>query len=259
MKDAAARRHYERYLLPTLWFAGFLLLWQFGVRLGGIPTYVLPAPTDFLGAMYRGAHLIWPQAVTTTWLILVGFFLGAVPAVPIGFLVATVPLLERTLYPLLVFINVIPKIALIPVLVVWYGFGAEPKIILAAISVFFPVMVDSMTGFKAIDRRIFYISRSMGASPLQTLRYFRVPYALDYIFTGLKIAIVLAVTVVVVTEFVGSNEGLGYLILRGSINSDIAMMFASLVVASLIGVALFYIVEFAEARLMPWKAGTAAH
>jgi len=246
------RRAISRIGNPLLWFAGFILAWELFVRIAEIPSYTLPAPSDFLLRIFASFDRILPQAIISTKLIVLGFLAGALPAVPLGLLIATVPLFERTLYPFLVFLNVIPKIALVPVLIVWFGFGGMPKIILAALLVFFPIMVDSITGFRATDRRLFYLSRSMGASALQTLWYIRIPAALPYIFSGLKISIVLAVTVVIVAEFVGSNEGLGYLILRATSNHDLSMTFAALFVAAGIGLALNYIIETSEGWLMPW-------
>ena len=175
------------------------------------------------------------------------------PAVPLGYLIATVPALQRTLYPFLVFLNVVPKVALVPLLLVWFGFGGTPKVIVAALLVFFPVMVDSMTGFEALDRRLLFLSRSMGASRFQTLWRLRFPTAVPYIFSGMKIAVVLAVTVVIVAEFVGSDNGLGYLILRATANHDLALAFAALFVAALIGLALTFLVGVLERLIIPWS------
>jgi NitT/TauT family transport system permease protein len=242
----------RRVVLPLIWFAGFLLLWQAIVDIAHIPELILPAPSAFLPRIVSSFDRIWPQAVDSTELILAGFLIGALPAIPLGFLIATYTSLERTLYPFLVFLNVVPKVALIPVLLVWFGFGGAPKIIVAALLVFFPVLVDSISGFRATDRRLFYLSRSMGASELQTLVYIRIPAAMHFIFSGLKISAVLAVTVVIVTEFVGSNAGLGYLILRSTSNHDLAMTFATLFVAAAIGLALSFLVGSFERVLAPW-------
>lgn len=236
-----------------LWFVALLVIWQLVVVLGHVSDLVLPAPSEFLVRIYTGFGHILPQAISSTELIVLGFLAGAVPAVPLGFLIVSVPVLQRTLYPFLVFLNVVPKIALVPVLLVWFGFGGMPKIIVAALLVFFPIMVDSITGFEAMDSRLFYISRSMGASRMQTLWHLRLPSALPYIFSGMKISIVLAVTVVIVAEFVGSNEGLGYMILRATSNHDLPLAFAALFVAALIGLALSLGVEVIERIVIPAK------
>jgi len=237
----------------ALWFLGFLAAWQALVDLGHVSDLLLPAPSDFLVRIYSNFDRIYPQAVSTTELIVIGFLAGAIPAVPLGFLIATVPLMQRTLYPFLVFLNVAPKIALVPLLLVWFGFGALPKVIVAALLVFFPIMVDTITGFQSIDPRLFHLSRSMGATKLQTLWHLRLPTALPHILSGTKISIVLAVTVVIVAEFVGSNDGLGYLILRATANHDLSLAFAALFVAALIGLVFSLLVELLERVALPWK------
>lgn len=250
---ARVRRDWRPLIEGGLWFLGFLLLWQVVVVLGHISDLVLPPPSAFLYRIVANADSIYPQALNSTELIVIGFLAGAVPAVPLGYLIVTVPFLERTLYPFLIFLNVVPKVALIPLLLVWFGFGGLPKIIVAALLVFFPIMVDTMTGFRALDPRLLYISRSMGASPWQTLWRLRLPTAMPYIFSGMKIAVVLAVTVVIVSEFVGSNEGLGYLILRATANHDLALSFAALFVAAIIGLALTFAVGLLERLVLPWS------
>jgi NitT/TauT family transport system permease protein len=236
-----------------LWFAAFIAAWQAFVVFGHISDLILPAPSDFLARIFTNFDRIYPQALSTLELIVVGFLFGAVPAVPLGLAIASSVFMQRTLYPLLVFLNVIPKIALVPVLLVWFGFGGIPKVIVAALLVFFPIMVDTITGFQSVDPRLLYISRSMGASGPQALWHIRLPVALPHIFSGMRIAIVLAVTVVIVSEFVGSNEGLGYLILRATANHDLSLAFAALFVAALIGLALSFVIELVERLALPWK------
>lgn len=235
----------------AVWFVALLAAWQSFVVFGHVSDLILPAPSEFLARIVTSADRIFPQALSTTELVIVGFLAGAIPALPLGFLIASSQLMQRTLYPFLVFLNVIPKIALVPLLLVWFGFGGLPKVIVAALLVFFPIMVDTITGFQSADPRLLYISRSMGASKLQTLWYVRLPLAMPHIFSGMKIAVVLAVTVVIVAEFVGSNDGLGYLILRATANHDLSLSFAALFIAALIGLALSFIVGLIERLTLP--------
>jgi NitT/TauT family transport system permease protein len=136
---------------------------------------------------------------------------------------------------------------------VWFGFGPFPKVLLTFLLCFFPILVASMSGFRALDPRVLYLTRSMGASWWQTFRYVRTPAALPYIFSGLKVSIVLAVTAAIVAEFVGANSGLGYLLLRGSSYFDTSLIFATLVVLSVLGMVFNYAVQFAERLIMPWQ------
>lgn len=241
----------RRVIDTGLWFAAMLAIWQSFVVFGHVSDLILPAPSDFLSRIVTSGDRIFPQALSTTELVIVGFLAGVIPAVPLGFIIANSTLMQRTLYPFLVFLNVIPKIALVPLLLVWFGFGGLPKVIVAALLVFFPVMVDTITGFQSADPRLLYISRSMGASKLQTLWYLRLPLAMPYIFSGMKIAIVLAVTVVIVSEFVGSNDGLGYLILRATANHDLSLSFAALFVAAFIGLIFSFIIGLIERLTLP--------
>ena len=170
---------------------------------------------------------------------------------------ASARLLEKALYPLIVFIQTTPQIAIAPLLIVWFGYGALPKVMLAAMLTFFPVLVDSSTGFKSIDPRIFYVTRSMGASRWQTFRRVQLPAALPLIVSGCKISLLISVTVVIVVEFLSSNEGLGYVAVRALSNQDLSLMFAAIFTAIGIGLAFSYLVDLGEWLLMPWvRVGT---
>jgi NitT/TauT family transport system permease protein len=238
----------------VLWFVGFLLIWEAFVRAVGVSDLLLPPPSAFLTRVVTSWDSIFPQAVTTLRLIVIGFFAGAIPAIPLGFAVVMVPFLQKTLYPFLVFLNVIPKVALVPLLLVWFGFGGVPKVIVAALLVFFPIMVNCIAGFQSLDPRLLHITRSMGATRWQTLWHLRLPTALPFIVSGMKISTVLAVTVVIVAEFVGSNDGLGYLILRATANHDLPLAFACLFVAGMIGLALSSLGNIVERAAGRWRA-----
>jgi len=185
--------------------------------------------------------------------ILLGILMATVISVPLGYLIVSIRVLERAVYPLIVFFQLVPKIAIAPLFVVWFGFGLFPKVLLTFLLCFFPTLVASMAGFRALDERVLYLTRSMGASGWQTFRYIRVPAALTYIFSGLKVSAVFAVTGAIVGEFVGANAGLGYLLLRGTSFLDMPLIFACLVALSLIGIVFAYAVEMIEKLLMPWQ------
>ena len=242
-----------RLLEPALWFAGLLLLWEVLVRASGVPIFVLPAPSDFLARLVEDRGRLAYHGLLTTKLILYGFAAGAVPGVVLGYVIARFRLAEQVLYPLVVFIQGLPKITLAPLMLVWFGFADFPKILLTALITFFPILVDSVTGFKAIDPRQYYLSRSVGASWWQTFRLFELPSAAPSIFSGFKITAVIAVTVVIVVEWLNSQNGLGYLVLRAMDEADTPLLFAVLVVGSMIGVALSWAVTLAERLLLPWR------
>lgn len=240
-------------LYPMASFGLLFVLWQWGVRLFGIPEYILPVPSEFLAKLWADRSLISEHTLITGKEIILGFLMAAGISIPLGFLIVSWKPLERAVYPVIVFFQLIPKIAIAPLFVVWFGFGLFPKVLLTFLLCFFPTLVASMTGFRALDERVLYLTKSMGATGWQTFRYVRLPAAMTYIFAGLKVSIVFAATGAIVGEFVGSNSGLGYLLLRGTSYLDMPLIFAVLVALSIIGIFFSYLVQYAERLLMPWQ------
>ncbi len=243
------RKVYE----PALWFAGLLILWEVLVWAFHVQSFILPAPSEFLLRIYEDSDRFLLHGMITTKPVVIGFFAGAIPGIVFGYLIASFRTWERLLYPLVVFIQGLPKITLAPLLLVWFGFSEFPKILLTSLITFFPILVDSVAGFKSMDYRHYYLSRSTGASWWQTFWLLQVPSAAPNIFSGFKITIVIAVTVVVVVEWLNSKNGLGYIVLRAMDAHDTSLIFATLVVASTIGVLLNYVVIVLENLLLPWR------
>ena len=250
-----ARDRISAVLLPIATFAVLLVAWQFLVRLFGVPEYILPLPTEFLSKLVESRALIWQHTLVTASEVLLGFLFAAAIGVPLGLMIVSFKWLERSLYPLIVFFQLIPKIAVAPLFVVWFGFGPFPKVLLTFLLCFFPTLVASMTGFRALDERVLYLTRSMGANAGQTFRYIRLPSAIAHIFGGFKVSIVFAATGAIVAEFVGSNSGLGYLLLRATSYLDMPLIFAVLVALSAIGIVFSYAVQLLERLCMPWLYG----
>ncbi len=243
------RKVYE----PALWFAGLLILWEVLVWAFQVQSFILPAPSEFLLRIYEDSDRFLLHGMITTKLVVIGFFAGAIPGIVFGYLIASFRTCERLLYPLVVFIQGLPKITLAPLLLVWFGFSEFPKILLTSLITFFPILVDSVAGFKSVDYRHYYLSRSAGASWWQSFWLLQIPSAAPNIFSGFKITIVIAVTVVVVVEWLNSKNGLGYIVLRAMDGHDTSLIFATLVVASTIGVLLNYVVIVLENLLLPWR------
>jgi NitT/TauT family transport system permease protein len=166
--------------------------------------------------------------------------------------------IEKTMYPLILFAQVIPKIAIAPLLIVWFGLGLTPKIMLAVLIAFFPVVISGVAGLRSTDPELLDLSATMGANSWKTFRKIRFPNALPHLMSGLKVAVTLAVTGAVVGEFVGATEGLGYVLVVANGNLDAPMLFADLLLMSAIGILLFIVVEVAEALLIPWHASRRA-
>lgn len=238
---------------PALWFGGLLIVWEVLVRAFEVPNFILPPPSLFLARLFEEHQRLLHHGLITTRIIIYGIVAGAIPAMLLGYLIANYRICEQLLYPLVVFIQGLPKITLAPLMLIWFGFSDFPKVLLTSLITFFPLLVDSVAGFKSIDRRHYHLSRSMGASWWQTFRLFQFPCAMPNIFSGLKITVVVAVTVVIVVEWLNSKNGLGYLVLRAMDSSDTPLIFAILVVGSTIGVLLNYAVHALESLLSPWR------
>lgn len=240
-------------VLPPLTFLVLLGAWAAAVPLFDIPAYLLPGPFDVFGRLIEDAGMLWRHAQVTLLEIGLGFGLTIVFAIPIGLVIALSKVAQRVLYPPIMLLQLVPKIAIAPLFLVWLGFGLESKVLLTILMTFFPLLLASVSGFSILDDRLLYLTRSMGASTVQTFRYLRFPSALPVIFSGIKTSATIAATAAIVAEFVGANEGLGYVLLRGTSTLDTELIFAVLVLLTLIGVAINYIVELAEWLMTPWQ------
>ncbi|MFE3826417.1 ABC transporter permease [Streptomyces sp. NPDC059092] len=239
---------------PAALLVGCGVLWWAIAAAELVEPYLVPSPGATLDVLTGKAGYLWQHTWVTTYETLLGFLIAAVVGVLAAVVMVRSSAVERTLYPLLLFAQVVPKIAVAPLFVVWLGFGITPKILIAVLIAFFPVVISMVTGLKAVDPEMLQLSATMGAKPWQTFVKIRFPASLPHLFSGLKVAVTLAVTGAVVGEFVGANEGLGYVILQANGNLDTPMLFAGLLVMSLIGVVLFALVEAAERLLLPWHA-----
>ena len=239
----------QRILLS---FLLLFLLWEGAVRLFRVPTYLLPPPSeilvDFLGRWNR----VMQNTLITTQEIVAGYLTAVLVSIPLALMIAYSRFLEETVYPLIVFFQIVPKIAIAPLFIIWFGFGFTPKLLLVFLLSFFPIVVSSIAGFKSVDAEILDMARSTGASPWMMFRKIRLPYALPSIFTGLKVAAALSATAAAVAEFVASDKGLGYLLLEFNGNLNTSMVFATIMVLSIVGLLVYYVVELIERILIPW-------
>lgn len=247
-------------LLNAVWIRPFVFLvlivvaWDLSIRLFHIPPYQIPAPGDVVAVLWND----WPELLSQTWpttyATVVGFLLSALFGIPIAMLIAGSKTVESYVYPLLVFSQSIPKVAIAPLFVVWFGFGIFPKVICAFLLGFFPVVVSAVQGFKSVDPDMVDLARAMQGSRVSVFRAINLPHAMPAIFSGLKVSITLAVVGAVVGEFVGSNSGIGYVLQRSIGTFDLPTMFAALVILALLGVILFWIVDRVERLVIPWHA-----
>lgn len=231
---------------PTVFVAILIVGWQVYVSVNDISKFVLPPPTDVFSELLAEWDLIlenlWPTLNETV----TGFVIAMVLGIVIAVLIASVPVFERTVYPLLVGLLVVPKIAIAPLFVIWFGFGAKPKVIIVVLLAFFPIVVDMALGLKSVPADLITLCRSMGATRVKTFWKVRFVHALPNLFVGLKVAMALAVVGAVVGEFVQSSEGLGYRLLQAQAQGKTDQFFAVILVLTAMGVLLYLAVDVAE-------------
>ncbi|WBP96690.1 ABC transporter permease [Mycolicibacterium neoaurum] len=219
-----------------------------------VAPYILPSPADTWAATQQNAAYLAANTWVTTWETVIGFLIATVVGVFVAVMMIYSTSFEKTVYPLILFAQVVPKIAIAPLFIVWLGFGPSPKILVAVLMAFFPIVISGLAGLRSVDPEILELTSTMGASRFKTFMKVRFPASLPQLMSGLKVAATLAVTGAVVGEFVGANEGLGYVILQANGSLDTAMLFSALIIMSILGIVLFAIIEIAEKLLIPWHA-----
>jgi NitT/TauT family transport system permease protein len=240
------------WMKPLLLIGFILVLWDMSIRIFHVPEYLVPAPIAVLQRLSQEWQMLADESIPTLAATLGGFGLSVLIGVPIAMLIAYSRLVESYLYPLLVFSQSVPKVAIAPLFVVWFGFGIVPKIIVAFLLGFFPVVVSTVVGFKSVENDMVDLARSMGSTKLKMFLKISLPQALPSIFSSMKVSVTLAVVGAVVGEFVGSNSGIGFVLQRANGNFDLPLMFAALIVLSAIGMVLFMVVDLAEKYSIPW-------
>jgi NitT/TauT family transport system permease protein len=233
-------------LPPLAVTVAVLVAWQLAVEIFDVSEFVLATPTEIAAELSDSRELLVDASWYTLREIFLGFALSAVVGIVIALLLAAWPSVDRALYPLVVAFQTVPKVALAPIFVLWFGYGVVPKMLLIATIAFFPVALNMRTGLNAVDPDLLALMRSVGASRWQILRKVQIPSSLPYLFAGLKIAITFSVIGAVVAEFAGSSQGLGYLIEFASTQLDTRLVFAALLVISVLGLALYYGVALLE-------------
>jgi NitT/TauT family transport system permease protein len=239
----------ERFA-PIVLAAILLACWQIAVPLFGLSEFVLPTPTAIAAELFHDFGLLMGETYFTLIEIVAGFGLAVLVGLPIALAIFYSRLFERAVYPLLVAVQTIPKIALAPLLVLYLGYGWSPKIAMAFLISFFPIVIATVIGLKSLDQNLVNLIRSMGANEVQTFIKIRWPAALPNIFGGFKVAISLAVIGAIIGEYLAAERGLGHLQLRASSQFNVTLSYTTVVVISLLGVLLYSIINFAESKLV---------
>jgi NitT/TauT family transport system permease protein len=242
-----------RSLMPALMLAlGLVVFWEVVIRLFNVPTFVLPAPSAIFTALVKHWKPLLIAAKATSLEVLFGFVLSAIVGVLVALVIVRFERFGRALYPLIVLFQNVPKVALAPIFILWFGYDLAPKILLIVVIAFFPVAIDMLAGLQSVEPSFVSLMRSVGASKGKIMLRVRIPHSLPYLMAGLKVAITFSVIGAIVGEFAGANQGLGYVIQFASTQLDTPLIFAALIVVSVLGLAFYYVVELAEYLLVPW-------
>ena len=258
-ESAPTRRRDHRWLLSFGTLVALLAIIEGAIRIFDVPSYIFPAPSEIFRSIYTGfaaplasKSAYYTHILTTMSEALGSFVCGSVLGIALGGLIAEFPLLRRLALPYVIGLQSVPKVALAPLFVVWFGLGISSKIVLGILLTFFPLMVNTLAGFASVEKDRLELMTSLKASPWKTFRYVKLPSALPFIFAGLEMAAAYSVLGAVVGEFVGGNSGLGVLMLNRNASLDIAGSMAALVLLALLGIALQKLVTMARNRLLFW-------
>jgi len=242
-----------RFVLPLLGLLGVIGLWWLIVVGFGIEKFLLPGPLDVVEAYAEQQGFLWEQTWVTLLESIQGFVLAIVAGVPIALLIVSSKILERMIYPLLLAVNAIPKIAIAPILLVWLGFGTLPKVLMVFLVCFFPIVISTAAGMQSTPTELVELLRSLVATRRQEFFKLRLRHATPQIFVGAKVAISLAVIGAVIAEFVGARAGLGYVIVQSGASADTALAFAAMTLLAIMSIVLFYGLVLLERIALPWS------
>jgi NitT/TauT family transport system permease protein len=246
---SAATKHW----LPALiLFLATVVLWEAMVRIFSISSFIIPAPTKIVQALIAQWGALMHAAAVTAGEILFGFLVSVAVGVALALVIVRFDWLGRALYPLVVLFQNVPKVALAPIFILWFGYGLIPKVGLILVIAFFPVTLSMLAGMQSVDNPLLALMNSVGAGPTEILLRIRVPHSLPSLMAGTKIAATLSVIGAIVGEFAGASDGLGYTIQFASTQLDTAQVFAALLLVSVLGIAFYYAAELLERAVVPW-------
>jgi len=245
---------------PTAFVVGLFVIWELVCRVFNVPVTILPAPSDIFAALWQYRAPIIDNSFVTLWTTLAGFLIATVFGLALGIAVGWHRALYAGIYPVLIGFNSVPKVAVVPVLILWFGLGEIPAILTAFLISFFPIVVNVATGLATTEPELEDVLRALGASKFDIMRKVGIPRSFPYFFGSLKVAITLAFVGAVVSETVGSNKGIGKLMLDAQASFQVPIVFAGLIVLAVLGIVLYAITAAIEKRFTGWAfRGQAAH
>ncbi|HEX7101996.1 MAG TPA: ABC transporter permease [Nitrolancea sp.] len=239
--------------VPSVLIAAALVAWELIVRITDTPRWFLPPPTAIVTALVDSRRLMLHHTWVTLEELLLGFAISVLLGIAFALAIASSRIVERAFYPFVVASQAIPIIALAPILLIWFGYGLTPKVIVVVLICFFPVVVNTVDGLRSVDPELVDLLRSMGANEWTIYRVVRIPSSLPYVFSGTRIAAAVSVVGALIGEWVGASAGLGYLMTRSAAQFLTARVFAAVLISAVIGLAMFVIVSLLERLFLPWQ------
>jgi len=241
-----------QWLIPIGILVVLMLLWEFCVWVTDVPSWQLPPPSAIIIEIWQSFGLLWEHTLVTLWEILIGFCVSLLIGLLLAGCIAYSQLFQRSIYPIVITSQTVPIIAIAPLLLIWVGYGLTPKVIIVALICFYPIVVNSVDGLKAIDPDMVNMLRSVGASKWQVFVKLQIPTALPFVFSGVKIGISVSVIAAVIGEWVGASSGLGYLIIYSQPLFLTSRVFAAIFFLAIMGISLFVTAVLVERIMMPW-------
>lgn len=248
-------RKYRNIILPVLFLPVLLILWELYISIFHIESYLLPRPLDLaksLVILFTSGNAV-SHILITLKEILIGTAAGIIIGLVLGYIMAKIKFIERLIMPFVIIIQTAPKISLAPLFILWMGLGIESKVALVILVVSFPVMINQVSALRSIEDNVYNLMYILKANKFQVFRYVELPYSIEMMLSGIKLALTQAMTGAVIGEMIGAKAGLGYLLTLGSETYDIKMILNSVILLSAIGLALYLISEFIERKALYWK------
>jgi putative hydroxymethylpyrimidine transport system permease protein len=247
------KRFWMDSLLPLLLLVAIGVLWQVSVRIWDLPPYILPSPGRIILVMAERWNLLLANSLVTLGEISVGFVVALIGGVALALAIHSSRIVERALLPLVIASQTIPVFAIAPLLILWFGYGMGSKVVMAAIIVFFPIVINTLEGLRATDPDTISLLKVLEATPRQIMLKVRIPQALPFVFSGLKIGVAVSVIGAVIGEWVGAREGLGYLMIHANAQLQVDLVFAAIFCLSVMGVALYALIGLLERHVVRWR------
>ena len=246
------RFNFKKYFYPMGSALALVATWQVSIYIFSIPPYLLPGPYLIIKELFSNSHLLWEHAWVTIYETFLGLGLAVIVAIPISVVVVWSKPIEKTVVPIMVFFQTIPKVAIAPLIMIWFGYGYYSIIFISFLLAYFPIAIQMIAGLQDVEPELLNLVKSMSATPLQSFIKIRIPNSLPYFFSGLKLGVLLAWSGAIMGEFMGSMKGLGFLVIYAGERSNTKLVFADLVILLVLGKVYFSLVEWIEQYVISW-------